>query len=262
MDPLRRQLRDVKARAGGMLPLDVYEALHETARTGGTMVEIGTAQGAATIALAMGAQAARAPFRIYTADPFDRGTRRAVGSVADNVALVRSGFAAFGVADDVELVVGEAADLVREQDPGDISLLLLDADGRIDRDLAILFERLAPRAWIVIDDVDDRIYVHDAGGEWVVDQKHRLTHLLCEAFVGMGLLQPQRRIGQTGFYRKGPAAPRPDAWSDAAQEAYGRLVIAPIGTDQIGIGAALRRAGRRSLPGLVSLYRKARYRDV
>lgn len=262
MDPVRRQLREVKARAGGMLPLDVYAALHETAKTGGTIVEIGTAQGAATIVLALGAKAGGAPFRIHTADPFDRGTRVAVGSVAENVALVRAGFDGFGVAEDIELVVGQAADLIREQDLRDIALLLLDADGRIDRDLAILFDRLSPGAWIVIDDVDDRVYVHDAAGEWVVDQKHRLTHLLCESFVATGLLQPQRRIGQTGFYRKGPAAAAPAMWVEAAREAYGRLVIAPIAQDQIGIGASLRRAGRRALPGLVGLYRKARYRDL
>ena len=263
MDAVERQLREVKEKAGGMLPLPVYRALYEAAKAcgGGTIVEIGTAQGAATIVLALGARAGGARFRIHTADPFDRGTRLAVGSVAENVELVRRGFDGFGVAEDIALTVGEAAGLVGEADPRDIALLLLDADGRIDRDLALLFDRLAPSARIVIDDVDDRLYVHDAGGAWVIDQKHRLTHLLCEAFVRIGLLVPKARIGRTGFYRKGPETPQAGSWAAAAQEAYGRLVLAPIGADQIGLGAALRRLGRRRLPALVGLYRKLRYRS-
>ena len=87
-----------------------------------------------------------------------------------------------------------------------------------------------------------------------------LTHLLCEAFVWMGLLVPEARSGQTGFYRKGPETRQAGSWAAAVQEAYGALVIAPIDADQIGLGAALRRWGRARLPALVGLYRKLRYR--
>src|SRR5688500_5941281 len=207
MDEVDRLLARVKDSARGMLPLPVYRRIHETAAAcgGGTIVEIGIAQGAATIAMALGAKRAGRPFRIVTADPFAIGTRTNVGSVEDNLELVRRGFVAFGVADAIEIVVGTVDDLVARADPRDISLLMIDADGRIDRELALLHDRLAPACPIIIDDVDGAIYLHRIGRRISVDQKHRITQLLIERFTAEGLLVPQGTSGQTGWFSKGPA---------------------------------------------------------
>ena len=57
MDEVDQLLERVRRETHGKLPLNVYRRIYETAaRRGGTFVEIGTAQGAATIAMALGAR--------------------------------------------------------------------------------------------------------------------------------------------------------------------------------------------------------------
>jgi predicted O-methyltransferase YrrM len=260
MDEVDRLLARVKEEARGMLPLAVYRRIHDTAAAcgGGTIVEIGIAQGAATIAMALGAKRAGRPFRIVSADPFAIGTRTNIGSVEDNLELVRRGYEAFGVADAIEIVVGTVTDLVASVDPRDISLLLIDADGRIDRDIALLHDRLAPACPIVIDDVDGAIYLHRVGRSLSVDQKHRITRLLIERFAAEGLLVPRGITGQTGWYAKGPARRTADEIAGIALPAYRELTRATIGRDQIG--PAARRLVARLAPGLVRAWRRLRPR--
>jgi hypothetical protein len=245
-----------------MLSPRLYARLYEAAKTSsGTLVEIGTAQGAATIAMALGAKAGGSPFHIYTVDPFDRGSRRDVGSISDNVALVSRGFKNFGVEDDITMIVGESTDLAARPEVRDISLLLIDADGQIDRDLALLHDRLAPSSLVVIDDVDDGVVFHVGGCDGVVDQKHRLTHLLCGAFCEMGLLAPLEVVDHTGFYRKGTVDRSATDWDLAVAKAYRQLVFAPFDARQIGLSGVLRRTAAKAKGGLIGLYRRLRYPD-
>lgn len=252
-------LRRVKASAGGMLPVSVYERLFRLAEAapGGTFVEVGTAQGAATIALALGAQSSGRPFHIYTADPFDRGSRRAVGSVEENIALVRRGFGAFGVETSITLVAGQSADVLPLTGEAEIDILVLDADGCIDRDLNLFFDRLSPSCWIVIDDIDGGVYAHRDAGRWAIDLKHRLSHRLARAFCKLGMLVPAETIGQTGFYRKGSAAVSRADLEAAALAAYRELVYTQVEPNQIGFRAAARRLLGK-FPGVRRALRAAR----
>lgn len=254
-------LRQVKADAQGMLPLEVYERLYLAAGEagGGTFVEIGTAQGAATIALALGAKAAGKPFRLWTVDPFDRGTRLAVGSVAENVALVRSGYERFGVAEDIEVVVGETSDLIGALDSTDIQLLLIDADGRFDRDLGLLFDRLSSHASIIVDDLANQAFAWFEGGRWWVGQKHRLSFLLARAFSQSGHLLPEQQVLQTGFFRKGEASFDQARFDAVALSAYRELVNTVVEHGQIGMRPMLRQIIEQRVPALLQLYRRIRY---
>lgn len=258
---VRALMKQVKRQTAGMLPAEVYVRLHEAAGAagGGTFLELGTAQGAATIALALGAREAGRPFHILSADPFDRGSRLRIGSIEDNLALVRRGFEAFGVADAVTLVPGMAAALAARPDAAGATLLLIDADGRIDRDLALLYPLLAPDAAIIIDDVDPGIVAHPAPGGWTIDQKHRLTHLLVEAFIGMGMLIPEATVRQTGFYRKGTAAPEPREIEAAALGAYRELVFPHLDRRQLGWKRAMRRVLARRAPWAIAGWMKVRH---
>jgi predicted O-methyltransferase YrrM len=260
-DGLRSLVAQVKSAAAGMLPLSVYQALYRAARDagGGTFVEIGTAQGAATIVLALGARAGGKPFHIYTVDPFDRGSRLPVGSRADNVALVRSGFEAFGVGGDITIIAGESSDLLKQHDVDDVRLLLLDADGRIDRDLLLLLDRLDRDATVIIDDIDDRVFAYPEGASVRVDQKHRLSHLIAEALCEAGYLSPTRRIAQTGFYRKGKAVFDASDMSELALSAYRQLVELRIERSQIGARARSRELLERRAARALRLYRQLRY---
>lgn len=240
MDEVDRLLARVKHEAFGWMPLPVYRRLYDTAaaRNGGAFVEIGTAQGAATIALALGAKAAGKPFRIYTVDDFVTGSRPRSGSPQEKLALVRRGYEAFGVADSIENVIGSTADFPTTAGLPEIALLLIDADGRIDRDLALLHGRLAPDCPVIVDDMDDAFYIYMRKGRLVIDQKHRLTHLLLAAFAGAGLLVPDGASGQTGWYRKGPASLPAAEIERLALPAYRELVFARLGAGDFGVKRA------------------------
>jgi predicted O-methyltransferase YrrM len=218
--------------AHGMLPLEVYQRLFEIGRasSGGTFVEIGTAHGAATIALALGALESRKPFHIFTADPFawKRLMRSKFRSVQDHVNFVRSQFVKFNVNDHITITIGGCDDLLRSHRIAGVNILILDADGRIDRDLAALYDRLSPGCKIMIDDVDDNVYVTDYVTDTVIDQKHRLSYLLAERFQAVGLLQREGVVQDTAFFTKGTAQLTGDDISRLALSAYRELVFADV----------------------------------
>jgi predicted O-methyltransferase YrrM len=235
MDEIDTLLTSVKQECFGMLPLPVYRRIYETAASlgGGAFVEIGTSQGAATIAMALGARAGGKPFRIYSADEFIVGSRPHGRSPEEKLAVVQRGYEAFGVADSIDNVIGSSADL---PELPVIDLLLIDADGRIDRDLALLHERLAADCIVIVDDINAATYLGLRQGRLTFDQKHRATHLLLERFVAAGLLAADAPSGQTGWYRKGPASLSPGEIERLALPAYRELVFAPLD----GAGAGLK----------------------
>jgi predicted O-methyltransferase YrrM len=166
----------------------VYRRLYETAAIcgGGTIIEIGTFCGAATIALALGAKSSNHSFASLL-----RMCRRRVGIQGPTInrrqALCDCTFELFDVSGAIEFVHGSAETIVAEKDPTEINLLLLDAGGRIEDDLALLHRRLARSCSIIIDDIDGRIFVGRNGRNAVVDQKHRISKLLADRFVSAGL---------------------------------------------------------------------------
>lgn len=264
MDEIDRLLARVKRDCFGMLPVAVYRRIYETAAAlgGGTFVEIGTAQGAATISMALGAKAGGKPFRILTVDEFIVGSRPKAASPQEKLAIVRRGYARFGVTEWIENVVGSSADLPGPAMLPRIDLLLIDADGRIDRDLGLLHDRLAPNCPVIVDDVDASTYFGGTIGRPRFDQKHRLTQLLLERFVEARLLIADTPSGQTGWYRKGIAALTPDEIEHLALPAYRELVFAPMPS----ISSALKRAVYRSVtaraPWLGRAWQKIRRKRI
>jgi predicted O-methyltransferase YrrM len=237
MDEIDALLTKVRTRTGGLMPLVVYRRLYETAAAlgGGTIVEIGTYRGGATLALALGARANGAPFRIVTADVLHDRVGLPGRSVEEKKAAFADTLAAFSCAGAAELVAGDSAQLVAEADPRDIRLLLLDGGGRLETDLALLWDRLADDAVIVIDDIDGSVTARRRRGAIEVEQKHRISMLLVERFVGAGLLIEETRIVITGWFRRGPAR------IDAAEilvlglPAYHALIRAEVPAREYGL---------------------------
>ena len=260
MDETDRLLARVKDATHGKLPLPVYRRLYESAAAsgGGTLVEIGTAQGAATIVLALGAKSAGLDFRIVTVDQFITGSRPRADSVGEKSAIVRRGFEAFGVSDRIDLIAGTTGEMVAIADPDDIGLVLLDADGRIDRDLAALWGRMRPGCAIVVDDVDGEIYLLRRGRGLFVDQKHRLGRLLTETYTEAGLLHPDGAAGQTAWFRKGAAEADAARIERLALPAYRALVFAEAGPGAMSLKRALYGLAERRAPWLVRAWRRIR----
>jgi predicted O-methyltransferase YrrM len=196
----------IKRTANGMLAPEVYRAIYETASAvqSGNALEVGTAHGAGTICMALGLETAGNPGRVITIDKIEGGSRDAFGSVEDNIKIIESNFARFGVADRIDLHVGSAGEIA-SQLPQDLrlGLLMLDADGAIDRDFALFYNSLLPGAPIIIDDYKpDFVRLYRNGRRVRTDQKRRLTALLVDYFEGQGLLERSQLINETWFGRK------------------------------------------------------------
>ena len=231
------------------MPAATYRRLYETAArsAGGTFVEIGTYCGAATIALALGAKASGEPVRVLTADVLRPGVGMEGDSHAEKIAGLQRNFDAFGARDMIRFVHGSAAELIGRENPDRMDLLLLDGGGKLEADLALLWSRLAPDCPIVIDDIGGAIHVRRGWRKAVVDQKHRISRLLVERFVGAGLLVPEEEAEGTGWYRKGKAEMSSDEIRLLALPAYHELIKAEVGPAELGLGRFLLGAAARRL---------------
>jgi predicted O-methyltransferase YrrM len=261
MDETDRLMARVKERARGLMPAAAYRRLHDSAAAcgGGTIVEIGTFHGAATAALALGAKSGGSPFRVLTADRLPDRVRE--GRTAEAwIGALEETWRAFGVEEHVRFVHGDSAALVAEADPSDVRLLLLDGGGRIEADLALLWDRLSPGAVIVIDDVDGAVRAERTARSMRIRQKHRLSKLLAERFVAAEMLVEEGRTGSTGWYRKGAISSSADEIRLMALPAYHELVEVEVGSGEFGMARAMLRAAARRAPGLRDWYRRVRPR--
>ncbi|HEV8392148.1 MAG TPA: class I SAM-dependent methyltransferase, partial [Dongiaceae bacterium] len=110
--PYKPDFDDIAVRCSGMLAPSIYQRIYEIARSspGGLLAEVGTARGAATVALALGLRDSGRPGRVIS---FDRGRRRSgKGDPHRYLETVKKNLRYFGVEDLVDLVVGEVSETV------------------------------------------------------------------------------------------------------------------------------------------------------
>jgi predicted O-methyltransferase YrrM len=216
----------------GMLPIEVYEKIFNIGRdsAGGTMIEIGTYRGSATIALALGAKECGKPFHIYTTDLFSGKYSSLVqfGDVNENMRIVRTHYEKFDVDNFITVVAGGCKEILSQYPVRNINVLVLDADGRIDRDLALLFDRLSDGCIIIIDDIDNAAHLRRFNASLLLDQKHRLSYLLTQRLLADGLLVQTDKIHDTGFYVKGSASITAESILLNSLSAYRELVFCDI----------------------------------
>jgi len=215
---------EIRSRCDGMMRAEVYAAIYEAAKAapGDMFAEIGTAHGAATVCLALAARERGG--EVWTFDTFSSGGRKQYA--ADNLEIACANIAHYGLSDMVHIRKGDAARTVADLPDRLIGLLMLDADGRIDRDMRRLYDRLAPGATIIIDDCTDRARAREMGdGAVRVDQKHRITWLLTKSLESAGLIVPKPPVNETWFGTKGEGAI--SHWTNSAVlGCYRKLVFA------------------------------------
>ncbi len=220
--------------ANGMLDLEVYrEIFHTAARHRPTnIVEVGTAHGAATIALGLGAASKKTEFKIWTIDRLGGrfSSRSAFGSPADNELIVKKNIRLAGLEGSVCLFVGSSDEFTEsDQCPEQIDLLMLDADGRIDRDLIYFYPRLVAGAPIIVDDVDRGVFLsRNQSGTPFIDCKHRITALLLEQFERADYIHRINRVGNTAFCQRSAKPFNLEEFKSIALNAYRDLSLIEV----------------------------------
>lgn len=215
--------KEIAYVCSGMLAPAIYRQIYEAARTrpGGNVVEVGTARGAATVAMALGVRDSGRPGKVMS---FGRPVRPAAGRgrspVFDN-------FEYFGVSELVEYYEGLVEDhFSATEGKGAIGLLMLDADGCIDRDLRLFYDRLTDRAKIVIDDYVDSVrLLPGPSGSFRVDAKMRLTFNLLNYFCSEGFVEGGTVLANTFFGQKASRSSA-DFHSEEILRAYRSLIFA------------------------------------
>lgn len=195
----------VKKRCLGMMPPSVYERIYEEALKAPTttFVEVGTRYAAATVALALGLKDSGRPGRIYTFDNFASSFHAELG-MEENEHIVRRNLAFFGVEDLVEITVGPVEETSRVVPASaDIGIMLLDADGALDRDVGIFYDRMVPGGTMIIDDIGDKVRVKRLKlGYYRMNQKMRLAYNLLQLLIEKKLISPGEITHATYFGKK------------------------------------------------------------
>lgn len=206
---MKPDFEEIRLQANGMLAPEVYANIYESALLigDGDIVEVGTAHGAATICLALAMKQLKTDNKVLTFEKVVGGSREQYGDIDTNVSIIERNFEHFGVSNLITLIIDDVEtageQINRQTSAKNLSLLMLDADGAIDRDLNIFYNRLSPGAPIIIDDCNDYLKVKILNTRYIkVDLKHKITHYLVDYFVNEGILEKVKVVNNTFFGRK------------------------------------------------------------
>lgn len=205
----------LKLTTGGLLNPRVYQRLNQVARTLPDLpfVEIGAASGTGTVALALGYARSSKRSPIVAVEKCQGGTRVDYGGYRDNLARLERNLRRFGVRRHVLLYPRQLHEhSLPELEPllGSRGLagFLHDADGRLDRDFELFWERVVPGGLIVVDDYANRPqFQHVSERSPDGGTKHVLTYELLNVLIDTGHFQPEEQIGDTVFGRKPAQSP-------------------------------------------------------
>jgi len=190
-----------------MMPVRVYRELYWQTRALPNLdiIEVGAGSGTATIAMALAIRDAGRDARIISIEKCEGGSRLEHGDAATNLRLLETNLVHFGVRDGVLLYPhaitrDSGSEILKSVRTHEISALIHDADGRIDRDFALFWSILQPGGLIVVDDYENRATFRpvsprfpDGGTKSVV------TFKLLNQFIDWGLVKRNRVIGNTFF---------------------------------------------------------------
>jgi predicted O-methyltransferase YrrM len=219
----------IRAVCNGMMRPEVYKAIYQHALKAkpGDMVEVGTAHAASTVCLALAIKNAGREGRVFTFDRHAAGSRSKYGDAAANVRIARDNLKTFGVDDIVEIVIGDVAEGHIACQSRNLSLLMIDADGQVDRDMRLFGDRLLEQAPVIIDDFALRGRARDLKTHLRIDQKHRITYHLTELFEDAGVIEKTHQVNETWFGIRGRQSVKAASWPSIV-EAYRHLIFSDV----------------------------------
>ncbi len=158
--------KELKRDLNGQLSAPVYHRLFELARATslGILVDIGAAQGASSAAIAAGLMRSGHPGPLFCVDRC-YGSKALASKFREDTAanhkLLEDNLARYGAADMTRVLSGTISEVAwRIPSDAPITLLCIDADGNIDRDMMLLYSRLCSGAAVIFDDCRDIVNTH------------------------------------------------------------------------------------------------------
>ena len=204
--PQAALLHNIVNKCNAMMPLLVYERIYQTAyrAQAGDMLELGAAYGGATISLARAIIDSQKKSRLFAVESGGGvGSSLAkLGPQDFNLARLRENINYFSCHSVVTVIpekIDAAEKYLIEAQP--FSLLMIDADGKIDRDFLLFYNRLRSGADIIIDDYraesrpDQGTAANPRGKGWS-------TYLFVNYFLRLGLIKKKSLVGDTIFCQK------------------------------------------------------------
>jgi predicted O-methyltransferase YrrM len=196
-NPKFYQLR--KQTNGMLLPL-VYKKIYQLCcqLPDLDIIEVGGAAGTGSIAIAWAMRDRKKKSKLIVVEKCQGGTRTDVGGYAENLELIQKHFESFGIREQVrlfpqELTFENGQEAIALINTPNISALIHDADGRIDRDFYLFWPLLQPGGLIIVDD-----YANEAKFQPISDRHPQ--------GIAWGLFKTTYKIGKTIFGIKPPNA--------------------------------------------------------
>ena len=147
----------------GMLSARVYLRLYTHIRPlpDRAVIEIGGGAGASSIAIAWAMRDTGNQSRLVVVEKCESGSRSSHGGYEDNLKRLHAKLERHGVRDSIRvfahaLTAENGDEVMALADTAEIAALVIDADGRLDRDFALFWPLLQSGGLIVVDDYNNR----------------------------------------------------------------------------------------------------------
>lgn len=197
---------EIAKTCNGMLSRHTYRALYDLAlsiRKGSIAVEVGAAHAAGTVCIALGIQQNPVLEKLISFEKIEGGSREKFGSIEKNKEIISGNISRYGCQDIVEMVFStpeEALHMIPYEGEPNIGLLVIDADGAVDREFNLLYDRVVEGGAVMIDDYNDHLKYHRLSKKRVhIDAKHKVTKSLVDYYIQEGFLKPEKTVRGTWF---------------------------------------------------------------
>ncbi|WP_323816584.1 class I SAM-dependent methyltransferase [Cellvibrio sp. NN19] len=193
----------IRCVCNGMMSPKAYRKIFQICQAldSGGVLELGTAGGASIISAALGLKANGRNLNAISVDKFSGGSWGDVSDSGVNYCTVLNRLSIFGVQDNVTLVKSSLdanKNYVSKLDS--VSFLVIDADGKIHRDLFNLMNCCIDETLVLIDDYDELVRVNlKKDGNWKLCWKKIITWALVNKLIDRGVIVREDLINGSFF---------------------------------------------------------------
>lgn len=210
MSIVLRNFTQIKKDGSGMLSSEVYFNAYREARKVKELdiLEIGAARGAGSVSLALGIKESKSSSKLISVEKFDGGSNIEFGNKNANLENIRKLFNQYGVSDIIEvfpeyLEYSNFEKLKSKITTSEIGLLMIDADGRLDIFLPMLWDMIPEGTTIILDDYKENYKFRVKSDRYPQGRTKELTcYRLLNELIRMNKLFKTKLIDATMFTTK------------------------------------------------------------